>query len=491
MTLGLPVSNIVKVDIIMSPVAARPRDFGTLLILGTGTVIDTLERLRSYASISEVAADFGTSAKEYTAALLYFSQSPRPNRLYIGRWARSASSGLLYGAVLTAAQQALSNFTAITAGTLDITVDGTPLSLTAIDFSAQTNLNGVASAITTKLTGAAVCTWDATRMRFVITSATSGASSTVSYATAGTVASILGLSSAAGASAPIDGIAAETAAAVAAIMADKSNDWYGLMTSDVAVTEQEHLDIAAFIEAATPTRIYGIGIQDAGAVDANDTTDLGSQLKALRYARTFYAYTTSQPLLVASIFGRAFTVNFSGSKTAITLKFKQLPGITAETLTTNQARVLGTKNYNVFVNYSNDTAILQEGVMADGSFFDERHGLDWLQNDIETRVYNRLYTSTTKIPQTDAGQTQLMAVIEEGLGQALDNGLLAPGRWNADGFGQLVYGDMLPKGYYIYSPPMADQSQADREARIAPLIQCAVKLAGAIHFANVAVSVNR
>ncbi|EBC2494115.1 DUF3383 family protein, partial [Salmonella enterica subsp. enterica serovar Newport] len=117
-------------------------------------------------------------------------------------------------------------------------------------------------------------------------------------------------------------------------------------------------------------------------------------------------YSTSSKYAALSAFGRAFTVNFNGSNTTITLKFKQEPGITYETLTTDQAAVLDAKNCNVFVYYQNDTAILQQGVMSSGDFFDERHGLDWLQNYVQTNLYNLLYTSTTKVPQTDAGVTR-------------------------------------------------------------------------------------
>ena len=38
MAQGLPVSNVVNVDIIMSAVASTGRNFGALLILGTSTV---------------------------------------------------------------------------------------------------------------------------------------------------------------------------------------------------------------------------------------------------------------------------------------------------------------------------------------------------------------------------------------------------------------------------------------------------------------------
>ena len=73
----------------------------------------------------------------------------------------------------------------------------------------------------------------------------------------------------------------------------------------------------------------------------------------------------------------------------------------------------------------------------------------------------------------------------------MHNGLVAPGKWNADGFGQIERGDYLTEGFYIYSPPMAEQAQATREQRIAPPIQIALKLAGAIHEIDCIVDVNR
>lgn len=39
--------------------------------------------------------------------------------------------------------------------------------------------------------------------------------------------------------------------------------------------------------------------------------------------------------------------------------------------------------------------------------------------------------------------------------------------------------------------PMADQPQSEREQRKCPPIQCAVKLAGAIHFVDIEIDVNR
>ena len=183
-------------------------------------------------------------------------------------------------------------------------------------------------------------------------------------------------------------------------------------------------------------------------------------------------------------------MNFQGSNTTITLMFKQEPGVTPETITQTQAAALKAKHANVFVNYDNDTAIIQHGVNSDGSFFDEWHGLDWLENDIQTALWNVLYTFP-KVPQTDEGMTTLQTVMEARLAQAVRNGLVAPGQWNAAGFGQLKTGDFLPKGYYVFAPPVAQQSQADREARKSVPFQIAVKLAGAVHSVDVMINVNR
>jgi hypothetical protein len=275
-------------------------------------------------------------------------------------------------------------------------------------------------------------------------------------------------------------------------LGNASTSWYGSMTATTAtVTDADHLAVGAYIESASPTRIYGVTSQSTAILDGTLTTDIASKLKAANLKRTFIQYSSSSPYASASLYGRAFTVNFQGNNTVITLKFKQEPTVTAENLTASQAAALTAKNCNVFVNYNNNTAIIQQGVMTNGYFFDEVHGTDWLQNDVQTAVYNLLYTSTTKISQTDGGINQIVNTINSRMDQAVTNGLVAPGQWNADGFGALNRGDFLSAGYYTYAPPVATQSQADREARKSPVIQCAIKLAGAVHFVNIIINVNR
>jgi len=490
----LPVSRLVRVDVNLSPQAAAQRNFGVLLIMGNSDVINGQERYRTYGSIDEVATDFGTEAPEYEAALLFYSQVPQPKTLMIGRWIQANSAGLNIGGILTPTQQSLSNWTSITNGGFTITIDGgSAQHLTGLDFSSAPTLNAVASIINTDLTGATIA-WDGEK--FTVTSESTGASSSVSYATApgsGTdISSMLKLTSVAHADL-VPGYVAETPVAAVAIMADLTTLWYGLMfASSVQPTDDQSIAVSAFIEALDIKRIYGSTIIDPSVLDSEVTDDLASRQKAAGYLRSFCQYSSTAAYAIASFFGRAFSVDFSGQNTTINMMYKQEPGVIGEDLPTSQADVLQNKRCNVFVDYVNDTVILQYGVMSGPAYFDEIFGLDWLQDAVQNACYNLLYQSPTKIPQTDAGVNQFVNAINGIFGQAVNNGLVAPGVWNSPvEFGELTTGQYLKTGYYIYAQPVALQSQADRETRAAPPIQAAIKLAGAINTVDVVINVNR
>lgn len=495
MVQGLSVSDVVNVSWSLSQQAIGVRNFGALLICGASDVIDTTERIRSYANVTAVAADFGTMAPEYLSAALFFSQNPQPSILYIGRWAKTATAGHLYGGLHTLSAQTtlVTTLHAITDGSLVIPTDGTNRTVTGLNFSSIVTLSDAAAVIDAAWTYGTV-TWDAVLGRFALTSGTTGSTSTVGYCTAagsGTDISATCKFTTGLAFTPIVGHASETPVQCATVMAGLEGDWYGLLFADTGLTDQNHIDLANYIEAANPSRIYGLMTSATGVIDPNSTTDIAYTLSAAKYMRTFMRYSSTSPYAIASMFGRAFTVDFTANNTTITLKFKNEPGVTAELLTETQAATLDAKHVNYFVRYNNSASIIQQGVMANGYFFDEVHGADWLSNAVQTNVWNVLYTSTTKIPQTDPGVHRLATAAEQACIQGVNNGLLAPGTWTGDPIGPIKTGDTLPLGYYVYMPPVASQSQSDRDARKAPVMQIAAKLAGAVHSSNVLITVNR
>ena len=337
MSNGLPVSRLINVTINLAALAARGANMNTGLILGPSAVIDTNERARSYGGIDEVTPDFGTNTPEYYAAALHFNQVPQPKSLLIGRWAKTATAGSLRGGVLSAAQQDIAVWDAVTTGAFSITVDGAAKSVTGLDFSAQTNLNGVATVINAKLTGATIA-W--TGSQFVVTSNTTGTNSKVGYAMApgtGTdISAMLGLTSSL-AGMPADGIAPEQPVEAAALFLDRfANQFLGLDFADASITDVQHIAVANLIEA-DQRHLYGITTQNPQVLDSTVSTDIASKLKALKLKYTIVQYSSATPYAVSSLLGRLLTVNFDGNNTTITLMFKQEPSVAAEQLTSTQA----------------------------------------------------------------------------------------------------------------------------------------------------------
>lgn len=490
MSSGLPVSRLIRVSVSLDALAAAFANLNSLVIVGDSDVIDVETRIQSFADIEEVAEAFGTSVPEYLAARDFFSQVPRPNQLYIGRWAQADVAGRLLGGTLSAAQKLLSNFTAITTGALKVAIDGAgPVTISNLNFSGATNLNGVAAIIDAALAGA-TCTYDGTR--FTIKSDTAGEGSTIGFPTAPAagvdIKSLLALTAALGARI-VEGVDAEAAVDAVQTLFGLATYAYGVTFASTHIDDDDHVAIAALVEATV--HMYGLTDQSAAAIDPALDTDIGSVLSAAGYKRSFGQYSSSSPYAVCSLFGRILTTNFNANNTVITLMYKQEPGVTPETLTSAQAAALDAKRYNYFVNYDNGVAIVQNGTCFGNAYVDEIFGTDWLANYIQTNVFNLLYTSKTKIPQTDSGNNQIANAIDASCAQAVTNGLLAAGTWTNDGFGQLSRGDYLPKGYYIYAPPIALQPSADRAARKSVAFQVGAKLAGAIHTVDILVNVNR
>lgn len=502
---SLPVSRIVNVQVQLTPAAAAAQSLSNLLYLGTSPVIDTTERFRSYLTLAAVAADFGTNADEYKAAARWFGQSPTPTSMLIGRWAQQATTGGLRCATLSTAQQAMTLWNAVVAGSVKITKDGgVGVNVTAINLAACANMNAVAAAIAagTGFPAGVTITWNAIYNRFELVSATLGATSAVGFLGAtGTgvdiSAMMAGLSTSSGAYV-YQGAAQETAAAAVALFDNLiGQQFYGVAVGGLVAGANGGADtaallaVAAYIEGANTKHFFAVTTQEAGALLSTDTVNLGYQLKQLAYKRTMAQYSSSAAHAALSALARILTVNYEGSGTAITLKFKLEPGVIAETLTASQVANLEANNLNVFVTYNNGTAILEQGVMASGDYVDTITGIDWLAVTVQRDLYNLLYSSTTKIPQTDAGMHLLVTACEARCLQAVNNGLVAPGVWNASGFGTLSQGDYMQKGYYVYAGPVSAQAQADRAARLATPIQIAVKLAGAIHSVGATINVNQ
>ena len=152
-----------------------------------------------------------------------------------------------------------------------------------------------------------------------------------------------------------------------------------------------------------------------------------------------------------------------------------------------KARRLGV---NFYTDYDG-VAMLAEGAMLGGTFIDEIVGLDAFLDACQKQAFSTLQGNPGKIAQTDKGQAMLIGSLITIGEEFVRNGFLAGGIWRGNDVGELTYGDRLDAGYYFYSDTYDLQSIADREARKAMPIMCAIKLAGAIHSVDLLIQFNR
>jgi len=484
----IPVSSVVNVSIAIGAVFPARAGFGTLNIITAETgVIGIAERIRSYTNLDGVTADWPADSEVVAAATAYFSQQPKPTHLRVSTRYPTAQSAQLRGGSVVDDATNLAIFNAITDGEFNITIDGaTAEDISAMNFSGAADLDAVAVIIESALqaigTGgfsAATCVYDSGR--FFINSGTTGVTSTINFlipvdpAVGTDISSLLQMMQ--GEGTKVDGIAAETITASLNAIQNVSSDWYGFLFTkevrDLVQINGEDSVVAAAAWAEARVKVFGNTSNDLDVLDSVTTTDIASVLKLASYRRTittFSSYPDQYPS--ASILGRAFTVNFNQADSTITLKFKQMPGITVEDLTSSQKSVLDSKNGNALIDVGG-SFMFAESFMASGVFFDEVHGIDWLQNAIETNVFGYLLTRTTKVPYTNKGTAAVEQQVIKALDEAVRNGLIAPG--------ETIDGVFLPNGYETTVIPVEDINQSDVEARHYPGLSFIVLGAGAIH----------
>ena len=239
-------------------------------------------------------------------------------------------------------------------------------------------------------------------------------------------------------------------------------------------------------------KLYIVGSSDSADLEVGGLFGLIQGATLTNTRCLFHSDATKIEAFKFGYVSRALGVNFAGDNTTNTMHLKQIAGVTAdEGLTStllSKAKVVGA---DVYANIAGRSSVLSYGANV---FFDERFNLQWLKLAMEVAGFNVLAQTVSKIPQTEAGMDLLKGAYRQVCGQSVANGMSAPGSWTSpDTFGdpEDFKRNIAEQGYFIYSLPITQQSSVDREARKAPLIQIALKLAGAVHSSDVIININR
>lgn len=485
----VPVSYTINVSLTSAPQGLAEYNTNSIAIFSNEPAAFS-EGYKAYITPSAVEADFGTNSLTYKMARALFTPVPNFRTgggfLYVFPFGGvNATSGSATTASLTAN---ITNFKSVTNGSLKLIIDGKETEVQGMDFSNARTLTDIINVLNNQ--NLDVYITKGAGDTIVFTSKRFGTTSSVAFDTASAGTDIAGASYLIGSSATeTTGTNASGQTLAEAITSAKQQIYFG------GILSTQYVDDATLIANST-------AIQSEDAIYYEAMTSLeniavtGAAIKAAGNGKTrTLAYSRNAEIAkiaIATYATIANSVNYRGADTANTLNLKTLTGVIGDTGLSESyvlsANANGVDIYGMTgglsVVYSNDN----------NGYTDDIENELWFKKAVEVAGFNYLRQTNTKIPQTEAAMTGLKSVYQGVCETSIRNGVVAPGTWNtAIPFGdpETFQKNIQEKGYYIYSVPVSQQSQIDREARKAPLIQIALKLSGAIHFSEIIINVER
>ena len=384
------------------------------------------------------------------------------------------------------------NFQSVAKGTFTITIDGEETQPENLNFTKVKDINDVVSVLNGAGLKCGIAVVEVNKIQF--TSPTAGTQGSISITatqleTSGT--DIYEAPYLNGASAvSVEGVNSTGTTLQEAILQAQEVSYCGGIVTTQLCDNATVVANATYIQ--TTDHVYYEVTQSLDNIET-----LGEQIQSASLTKTrLFAYGSNGAVgakqALASYATVAQSVNYSGSNTVLTMNLKELSGITPDT-NLNQTYFNLAKQYGVDI-YASTEGLSCVYSFDNGYYTDEATTDLWLKKNLEVNGFNYLRQTNTKIPQTEQGMTGLKSAYEQSCIAGVRNGSFAPGTWN----GSIPFGnpeDFLrnieEQGYYIYSLPIAQQAQAEREDRIAPVVQIALKRAGAIHTSDVIVTIQR
>lgn len=494
------ITNVINVSLLEGGAQAARDNMNVVMLITSQQTgpLSSANRYQIYRDSQSVATDFGTSSSVYAHALTFFGTQPNPTNaggyLVVGYWRGASEDVAATAAVLEGAQiseaTVIPQLQAIDDGTMDIDVDGVTENLTALDFQSSTDMDDVIGVLNAALAGA-TASFD--NQSVVITSDTTGATSTITFATdpgTGTfVGDILAITDGSGATttqgAAADTLTVETKLQGITELKGEVNFKGAVFIDNVSDSDAE--EIAEWAQA-NDTLVYDVF--SGASYLAVDPTNTVWSIKLSGYTNYRMLYSAANNRKMAtSYMARAHTVNFSAINSALTMHLKEL-NVAAEEYSESDIASAKTVGLDLYTTIKNVPKLLTSGA---NKFTDERYNLIAYVDAIQTDLFNLLGGTATKIPQTRAGVSQMTDQLEQTTENFVTAGVFAPGAWSSpDYFGDLdtFNRSIEVNGYYVLANSLADQPQSERENRESPVLQVAVKGAGAIHSADVIINFN-
>ncbi|MGP2516373.1 DUF3383 domain-containing protein [Yersinia sp. 2545 StPb PI] len=439
------------------------------LILTTNTAIPIGSTLQ-FSSADAVSKYFGATSTEAEMSGIYFggylNATKMPGLLNLTQYPSADVSAYLRSGSLAAMK--LDELKLLT-GSLTISVDGTPVTAASISLAAATSFSSAATILATALS--LPVTFDSIQSAFTIKSTTSGAASTIGYAT-GTLSAGLKLTNA--------------TSAVTSQGADQTNP-VEFMTNLVLRTQNFGAFTTAFepeLESklafsqwtnSTNKRYAYIGFDtDANAIVADSTNTWAYAVKQAEYEGSCMVY--GDLTHAAFVLGVTAAIDFTRTNGRITYAFKRQGGLLPSTTDETEATNLIANGYNFYGRYatsSDEWNFFYPGSVS-GSFkwMDAYVNQIQLNASLQSAMLN-LLLSVGSIPYNNPGYALVETACLDPLNAAINFGAIRTGTTLSEtqiaqiqfAIGSDVSQAIIAKGYYLQIVPATAQI---RSARTSP-----------------------
>lgn len=389
-----------------------------------------------FSSPEAVGAYFGTQTEEYKRAQAYFSfisKSIRsPGLISFARWVNSAIAPVISG---DATPKSMGAFTAVSNGSINFDIDGVSVLVSGISLTGATDFSNVASLIQTALNAdanlqlkTATVTYMAVTQQFIFNGGVTG-SGVVKVGTApGTdLGAILGWNTSGAVASP--GQAADTPDQAVAKSAGISNNFgsFAFVTPATALTNSDIETIAAWNHSQNNMYMYltRTTIANMAALYALVKGYSGCALNIVGIVDDFIEQSAGEILSATDYESVNATQNY------MYYQFPNRNTTVSDDTVADQCDLNRCNYIGVTQTAGQQLAFFQRGVLCGGS----QAAVDmntyanemWLKSAISARVL-QAFLSMPSISTDVDGQASLLAVIQDVLDKAKDNGTFARGK---------------------------------------------------------------
>ena len=494
MTRTVPLSYTINVSVSTAPSGLGDYNTNSVYLFTNELPLSTEPYIWA-VNTQDAINEYGTNSLTAKMAQAFFTPVPNLRSgngqlLIFPYTATNATAGSTTTVAIT--ETVLTALKLVSSADLTVTIDGVDYACSGMNFTKVSTVADVISILQNQYLDCDIAIVDTNKIKF--TSRTYGVASAVALkaTTAGSGTDLYGSSYFDGANQVTATGAAQSGTTLVEALAQAEEIGYcgGVITTQIL--DNAGIEAAA-VAIQAKDHVYYEGVQSLKNIGV-----LGAAIKSANLKKTRLLAKTDEgaeacKIAVATYATIAQSTNYSGANTALTMNLKELTGVKPD-------GNINSTYYNLAKQNGVDIYATTEGLSCvysfdNGYYTDDATNLLWLKKALEVSGFNYLRKTNTKIPQTETGMVGLKNAYETRCSQGVRNGVIGTGlKWNDS----IPFGDpedfqrnIEEKGYYIYSLPIAQQPQSEREARIAPLVQIAIKMSGAIHSSNVVVQVQR